>query len=324
MRHDLGQVQAELAAATQRATRLRQRTAKASRQARPRSNWPRPQRRASGWPPSWRARWSACRPRSMPPRTSSALQRLAQAIRQRDDAGGAARGGERGAPRARAAGARGGAWMAGRSTDQPVAAHRRAAGHRDCGRGPHPGPPRDRGSQAPAGEREDAERRIARELEVLGLRPPTPSPAAGVRARADVPLAARLRIAPRRDRAAVLARGCRRGHGARRSGAADRRLAGTSARPAASWIRPASAPRSAPRTGRPWIAARRRSGVSSSCGQSCEAERAMPEADLVARSAVRHAEAARAEAHLRQLHEQAPRNARRGRAAHCGAQADVG
>jgi uncharacterized protein YhaN len=37
-----------------------------------------------------------------------------------------------------------------------------------------------------------------------------------------------------------------------------------------------------------------------------EAERAMPEADLVARSAVRHAEVARAEAQLRQLQEHAP------------------
>ena len=37
-----------------------------------------------------------------------------------------------------------------------------------------------------------------------------------------------------------------------------------------------------------------------------EAERGMPEANLVARSAVRHAEVARAEAHLRGLQEQAP------------------
>ena len=37
-----------------------------------------------------------------------------------------------------------------------------------------------------------------------------------------------------------------------------------------------------------------------------EVERALPEPNLVARSAVRHAEVARAEAHLRQLQEQAP------------------
>jgi DNA repair exonuclease SbcCD ATPase subunit len=40
--------------------------------------------------------------------------------------------------------------------------------------------------------------------------------------------------------------------------------------------------------------------------QLAEAERAPPDADLVARSAVRHAEVARAEARLRRLHEQAP------------------
>jgi DNA repair exonuclease SbcCD ATPase subunit len=155
----------------------------------------------------------------------------------------------------------------------------------------------------------DAERQIARELEVLRLRPPNP------KARqlefelgADVPLAGTA-TALRREGAepcwpeaaavdtAVIE--------------AQRQIDGLTAqlRAARRELDQATGARHETRAAygqavdRCAQAKRRLEQLRAELG---EVERAMPEANLVARSAVRHAEVARAEAHLRHLQEQVP------------------
>ena len=159
-----------------------------------------------------------------------ALQRLAQAIRQRDDG--------RAALRAVASEVRlelepqawGRVRVDGRALDATSRWLRivEPLGHRDCGRGSHPGPPRDRGPQTPAGQRQG--RRATDRPRARGARAAPAgyqSPAAGVRAcRRRAARGHRDRAAARGGGSAVLARGWRRGHGADRGGAADRRPGG--------------------------------------------------------------------------------------------------
>ena len=100
--------------------------------------------RRGGWPPSRRPRWSACRRRlDAAENHRRSLQRLAQAIRQRDDGRAALRAAaSEVAPRARAGARVGGCgWPASRSISPPFAAHRRPVEDRDRRRRPHPGPP---------------------------------------------------------------------------------------------------------------------------------------------------------------------------------------
>jgi DNA repair exonuclease SbcCD ATPase subunit len=156
----------------------------------------------------------------------------------------------------------------------------------------------------------DAERRIARELEALGLR--TPNPKARqleFELAADVPLAdtatglqPEAAEPPCWPEAAAVDTALTE---------AERQIEGVAAqlRPARRELDQATAARHETRAAhgqavdRSAQAKRRLEQLRAELG---EAERGMPEANLVARSAVRHAEVARAEAHLRGLQEQAP------------------
>ncbi len=155
-----------------------------------------------------------------------------------------------------------------------------------------------------------AERRIARELESLGLRPPNPTARQlEFELAADVPLAGTA-TALQPD-AAEPPCWPEAAAGDTALTEAQRQIDGLAAqlRAARRELDQATGARHETRAAHKQAvdrcaqAKRRLEQLRTELG---EVERAMPEANLVARSAVRHAEAARAEAHLRQLQEQAP------------------
>ena len=189
LRHELAQVQAEQArrqAAARRRSLAAEHDARGGR-APPRPRWRAPPPQPSAWPANRRARWSACRPRSMPAENQQrGLQRLAQAIRQRDDGRAALRAAAsevrfelepQALERVR---------VDGRPLDEAARSLRIVdpLDDRDRGRGPHPGPPRGRRSPAPAEQpqgRRAADRPRARGAWAAPAQ--ARSPPAGVRAR---------------------------------------------------------------------------------------------------------------------------------------------
>jgi DNA repair exonuclease SbcCD ATPase subunit len=156
----------------------------------------------------------------------------------------------------------------------------------------------------------DAERGIARELEALGLRPPDPKARQlEFELAADVPLAGAapgLRPEgtepPCWPEAAVVDTALAE---------ADRQIDGLAGqlRAARRELDQAAGARHETRAAHGQAVARcaeAKRRLEQLRAELGEAERALPEGDLVARSAVRHAEVARAEAQLRQLQEHAP------------------
>ena len=158
-----------------------------------------------------------------------ALQRLVQAIRQRDDGRAALRAAASEVALELEPAALERVRVGGRplGASQPVAPDRRSAGDRDRGHWPDHGASRRARPQASAGSLREAERRIADELKILGLHPPSARARQlefALAAGGSLPgTAAGLGIA--RGRRCFLARGGNGRERARRDGATDQRSA---------------------------------------------------------------------------------------------------